>query len=172
MESAARQASKMLNGMYEALSASLPFAGDLLAENCRRLCLLMVALDEASVSPAWNIQPKMHLVQELCEQGLGDRPALMWTNRDEDFGGSLAKLARRRGGAHSAKAIGDSALMKFIARHPLPVLVRDKKNGDASVNVMYMHAGAGTSGSGQLGKCYLNVDACKRVFSKTLVHTG
>ena len=97
VESAARQASKMLNGMYEALSASAPFADDLLAENCRRLCLLMVALEEAAVSPAWRIKPKMHLVQELCEQGLGDRPALMWTYRDEHFGGALAKLARRRG---------------------------------------------------------------------------
>jgi hypothetical protein len=123
MESTAKEAAKLLNGMYECLSAAAVFSGDHLAERCRKLCLLWVAMEAQSVPPLWRVKPKMHLVQELCEMSIGDRPALSWTYRDEEFGGSLAQYARKRGGHHTPIAIGRAVLLKFIAKHPIPRIV-------------------------------------------------
>ena len=119
---AAKEMSKLLAGMYECLSATAPFAADPLADRCRRVCLLWVALEQSSPAPLWRVKPKMHLMQELCEESLGERPALSWCYRDEEFGGSLAQLARRRGGAHSALAVANAVILKFISRHPVPRL--------------------------------------------------
>lgn len=48
----------------------------------------------------WQLKPKHHLLLELLEFVAADQgnPKLYWTYADEDFGGWLAALARRRGG--------------------------------------------------------------------------
>ena len=44
----------------------------------------------------FRIKPKLHFFLHLCSDG--GNPAMHWCYRDEDFGGSVAKAARRRGG--------------------------------------------------------------------------
>ena len=46
----------------------------------------------------------------------GDNPALGWTYRDEDIGGYVAAVARRRGGKNSVVSAGQTALNKFRAK--------------------------------------------------------
>ena len=124
VETAAKRAAKELNAMYSCLSGDAPFAADRLANHSRRLASLWVGLERASDAPAWRVKPKLHLMQELCEEQLGCRPALFWTYRDEEFGGSLAALGRRRGGAHSASGVSTSIVLRFIARETVPSLGR------------------------------------------------
>ena len=124
VETAAKRAAQELSAMYSCLSESAPFAADRMANHSRRLASLWVGLERASDAPAWRVKPKMHLMQELCEVQVGCRPALSWTYRDEEFGGSLAALARRRGGAHSASGVSKSVVLRFIARETVPSLGR------------------------------------------------
>ena len=119
-ENCAKQLVVLLNGCYSALSSDVVFAADLLADRCRKMCVLWVALESRSDPPLWRVKPKMHLFQELAGMQVGDRPALSWTYRDEDFGASLAQRARVRGGHHTPKAVGQAVLLKFIAKHTLP----------------------------------------------------
>lgn len=122
LEAAARQIASELRAMYGCLSSEAPFAADRLATHCRRFAALWVTLKGRSADPLWRVKPKLHLLQELCEMSAGARPALFWTYRDEEFGGTCAQWARRRGGTHSAKAVGRSVLLRFITREAVPRL--------------------------------------------------
>ena len=53
----------------------------------------------------------------MVEQG--GRPSLYWTYCDEDFGGSVAHLARRRGNIASGRATSESVLSRFKVRTPV-----------------------------------------------------
>lgn len=120
-EAMVRQATLQLVACYNCLSATAerPRA---LADHCRRFCTLWVGCE--AINPTiFLIKPKMHLFQELCEMQ-DTRPAMHWTYRDEDFGGSLVSLGKRRGGKRTAKATGRQILTKFFARHPLPNFAR------------------------------------------------
>ena len=55
----------------------------------------------------------LHLFQELAEMD-GCQPALSWTYRDEDFGGTVAGLGRRRGGPRTIAATGSQVLQRFV----------------------------------------------------------
>ena len=110
-----RQTMASLEACYSCLSARADATN--LGVHCRRFCTLWVALERLDVG--FHIKPKTHLFQELCEMQR-TRPALHWTYRDEDFGGSLVSIGRRRGGHRSAIAMGRQILVKFCARHPLP----------------------------------------------------
>ena len=110
-----------LSQCYSCLSSSTLFARDLLAEHSRRFCTLWVAL-EGLGGDIFRIKPKMHMFQELCEVELPTSPTYFWTYRDEDFGGSLVSLGRRRGGHKGAGTLGAQILRKFCCRHRLPVL--------------------------------------------------
>ena len=105
---------------YSSLSETSIFATDLLRENCRRFCTLYVALSDAFEDPLFRVKPKMHFFQELCEMCGPTRPALHWTYRDEDFGGFVAKTARRRGGKHSVRAQSRMILNRYAAKHRVP----------------------------------------------------
>ena len=89
------------------------FNADVLAEHSRKLCLLWVALEETAADDNWRIKPKLHLFQELCEAG--SCPSTCWTYRDEDFGGTLARLSRRRGGHNRSQGLAKSVLLRFMA---------------------------------------------------------
>jgi len=65
--------------------------------------------------------PKLHLWQEMNEEQMGC-PATCWVYRDEDFGGSVMQLAKRKGGAHNPRSTAAAMLYKFTAKHDLPVL--------------------------------------------------
>ena len=111
-----------LSKAYDCLSAAT-FNPDHLETHVRQFCLLYVALEAATPNPKlWRVKPKLHLFAEL---GMArNRPALQWTYRDEDFGGTAAKTARRRGGSHSVRATGMNFLSKFFSKNRMPDLRR------------------------------------------------
>jgi hypothetical protein len=97
------------------------FAPARLAEASRRVAKLWVALEARSPEPLWRIKPKLHLAQELCEVVAFARgsPRSFWTYRDEDFGGKMAIVGRRRGGRGTALAVSTRLLQRFVCRHEL-----------------------------------------------------
>ena len=112
------QAAVKLNNCYQNL-AKYSYNRDNLAENCRKFCSLISALED--ISTLFPVLPKLHLFQELCS--FGDlSPSLTWCYRDEEFGGSLAALSRVRGGANRAAATANTMLQKFMCAHRLPKL--------------------------------------------------
>ena len=110
-----------LNACYENLSPE-KFQAEHLKINCRKYCTLLVAL-ESSVndSSRWHVKPKLHMFQELCET-MDSCPSLTWTYRDEDAGGGLMQVGRRRGGSNNCWATGLNVLDKFRAKNRIPVL--------------------------------------------------
>ena len=78
-------------------------------ENSRRFASLHVALETTGVEPC-GVEPKVHLFQELAKY------------RDEDFGGTVAGLGRRRRGPRTIAATGSQVLQRFVGRHQVPVL--------------------------------------------------
>ena len=107
---------------YRQLSDGVAFAADLLADHCRRFCTLYISLEE--IDATFRIKPKLHLMQELCEMSLPTCPAKHWTYRDEDRGGSLARLAQRRGGPKTPFSIGKTTLTKFRGNFRLPNFIQ------------------------------------------------
>jgi hypothetical protein len=82
--------------------------------------LLYKALEEHAVSVgscAWKVKPKFHIWQELCN--MPDNPVSHWVYRDEDFGGYVAQVAKRKGGKNTVRATGEQVLNKFRAKHTL-----------------------------------------------------
>ena len=98
------------------------YDGTVLADNSRKFCVLYSALESTvgATCPRWRMKPKTHLMQELCEMHTHN-PSSNWLYRDEDFGGSMAAFARRRGGPARPAVVSACVLMKFRARHPLPL---------------------------------------------------
>ena len=119
VEQCVKQTSLHLATCYDCLSSSAPFAADRMAENCRRFCTLYVGL-AARLPRVFHVKPKLHLFQELCEMELPGQPSTHWTYREEEFGGSIAQMGRRLGGAHTAVSTGHQVLNKFCARHKVP----------------------------------------------------
>ena len=113
IEHAAKQAAKHLLYCYELLTAD-SFHAQALKENAIKFLLLYSALQTNSAAPLWKLKPKHHLFAELCTEG--SNPSLLWTYRDEDFGGYLASSSRRRGGMYSAYSVAFSVLSKFRSK--------------------------------------------------------
>ena len=91
-----------LSACYDCLSADHP-SPNAFKDHSRRFASLFVALEQRTTT--FGIRPKLHMFQELCEMTVGSRPAAHWTYRDEDFGGSLVALAKKRGGKQSLKRL-------------------------------------------------------------------
>lgn len=119
-EATAAAIARQLHECYTMLAADV-FDSQALAGGSRRLCLLWVSLEKHAVAPNWRIKPKMHLFQELCEL-TQTNPSHCWVYRDEDFGGTIAQLSRRRGGHHRPHLTSRAVLAKFQAKHRVPVL--------------------------------------------------
>ena len=88
---AMRAAAVELHQCYQALSCNSILWEDILRASSEKFAAQYVALEN---EVTWRVKPKMHLFLELCSDG--SRPALFWTYRDEDFGGSCAAWAARR----------------------------------------------------------------------------
>ena len=116
-EAAAKTGMMHLHRCYEALSGDSIFASDVLREQSLRFALQYVALEQTAEGKAWRIKPKLHLFLEICCEG--SKPALFWNYRDEDFGGSVAHLSRRRGGLLSARAFSRNLLERFKVKEPM-----------------------------------------------------
>ena len=121
-EEAMIQASIRLDRCYTCLSSTSFNAADL-KQASAEFCALYVALSNRSDGAHWRVKPKFHLMQELCEMcPTGARPSSCWTYRDEDFGGYLAQTGAKRGGPASPGAQAKSILIRFAAKHSVPVI--------------------------------------------------
>lgn len=91
------QATLQLNACYSLLSRDLWNPQELATAGQRFLLLYVSLSDSDPEGMFWRFKPKHHLFQELCEF---DEccPSQNWTYRDEDMGGTVAAISRRRGG--------------------------------------------------------------------------
>ena len=69
----------------------------------------------------WRCKPKLHHFLELCSGT--SKPNLSWTYRDEDYGGTVAKLAHSRGGSTNPKVVSAKTLLRFKQQNAVPRLV-------------------------------------------------
>jgi hypothetical protein len=114
IEHAAKHCAIHLDACYSCLSSSA-YDSVSLAENCRKFCILYCGLSDITEDKAWRVKPKLHMFQELCEMS-------GWTYRDEDFGGSIAKYSRSRGGKDTPLSKARNVLTVFLAKNKIPVL--------------------------------------------------
>ena len=104
---------------YKALSAQVIFSNEFLIDHSIKFASQYVALCKAmtDTSKMWHVKPKLHMCLELCaEKG---KPSLCWTYKDEDYGGAVARLSRRRGGILSAQAFSHNLLQRFKLVQPV-----------------------------------------------------
>ena len=117
VEQAAKYAAIHLENCYKCLASSA-FDHETLQNESLAFCMLYKALEQDALSKGsvcWRVKPKFHVWQELCM--MPGNPADSWAYRDEDLGGSLASVARRRGGRNTVLSTGASVLNKFRAKH-------------------------------------------------------
>ena len=115
-EEAASVGMRHLYTCYQCLSEEVIFSKELLTDSSFKFAQQYVALEDRN-GRAWRVKPKMHLFLELCIEG--GKPATCWTYRDEDWGGSVAKMARRRGGLLSTAAFSSNVLNRFRMQQPV-----------------------------------------------------
>ena len=97
---------------YEALSSKSIFSKDILLESSVKFALQYVALSTIDENTSdWRVKPKLHMFLEVCSDG--SLPSMFWCYRDEDYGGSVARLARRRGGLLSAQSFSRTFLQRW-----------------------------------------------------------
>ena len=116
---AMKQAAFHLNEVYNALSANHPSPCDTMKEHGIKFAIQYVALHDYLNhldEKAWRIKPKLHLFLHITSDN--SLPRLCWTYRDEDFGGSVARMARRRGNLLKCGSTSKTCLGKFkISNH-------------------------------------------------------
>ena len=118
VQGAVRAAARCLAQVYSVLSEDA-FDEVVAREASTRFALLFLALHDAQHAAddrAWRLKPKLHLFLHMCSDG--SRPARFWTYRDEEFGGGVARRARRRGGILGAKSVFKNVLSRFWMQHP------------------------------------------------------
>ena len=121
VETTALEAAVCLNSCYNCLSQSL-YIGQTMEDNGRRFGLLYCSLERSSANKyRWRVKPKLRLFMHLTRASQG-RPAQCWTYRDEDFGGAISKLSRRRRGANTAASTARNTLTRFFSKHQVPLL--------------------------------------------------
>ena len=120
LENTAKAAMEHLSQCYNLLSPEI-FSADMMGFHSQRFCLLYVALEQA-LPQQFHIKPKLHMFQELTQMSRSC-PSLFWTYRDEEFGGTVAQLSRRRGGSNNPAATAISLLSKFKANNNVPCIV-------------------------------------------------
>ena len=111
-----------LNKCKECLSQNADCLwSDILEDSAKRFALQLDALSQIAEKKDYKVRPKMHHFLEMCADG--QKPSLSWTYRDEDYGGTIAKLSRRRGGKKSATSWSFQTLTLFQIHNPVPRLL-------------------------------------------------
>ena len=116
---AMRHAAFSLNEVYSALSSQHPSPCETMKEHGMKFAIQYVSLHDhlnAADDKAWRIKPKLHLFLHVTSDA--SIPRLTWTYRDEDFGGSVARMARRRGNLLSCRATSRLTLCRFKIENP------------------------------------------------------
>ena len=118
-ELAASVAMTHLAKCYDALSAG---HGDSLAAlklHSRLFAAQLVALEGVfGDNGSWRIKPKLHQFLEICSDG--SWPSANWNYRDEDFGGNMSRMSRRRGGLLSTLSTSRALITRFRIKVPFP----------------------------------------------------
>jgi hypothetical protein len=121
LESSIIHCTNYLSNCYANLSPA-QFSAASLKDASRKFALLYVTLEQLFNNRLrWHVTPKLHLFQELCEE-CSTCPSLSWVYRDEDMGGTLMGLGRRRGGSNNITTTACSVLNRFIANNRMPSL--------------------------------------------------
>ena len=108
-----------LHMTYEALSEGHPEPQNSMREHGIKFATQYVALHDllnGQNEKSFKIKPKLHLFMHITSDN--SLPRLTWTYRDEDFGGSVARMARRRGGCLTCKVTSKTTLQKFKISNP------------------------------------------------------
>ena len=109
-----------MNELYSALSADHPSPSNAMREHGIKFALQYVALHDhlnPADDKAFRIKPKLHLLLHITSDN--SVPRLIWTYRDEDFGGSVARMARRRGNLLRCGSTSYTCLAKFKISNPV-----------------------------------------------------
>ncbi len=117
---AMRHAAFHLNEVYSALSADHPDPCATMREHGIKFAIQCVGLRDhlnAADDKAWRIKPKLHLFLHITSDN--SVPRLKWTYRDEDFGGSVARMARRRGNLLKCSSTSMATLARFKIGNPV-----------------------------------------------------
>ena len=118
VEKAVKMAAQHLKQVYDTLSESSFLSADVARSEGLKFALQYVALhDVAGTEKRWKIKPKLHLWLHMISDG--SKPSRYWNYRDEDYGGSVAKLSRRRGGLQKPGPMSRNVLMRFLVKQPL-----------------------------------------------------
>ena len=130
VESQMIAAARDLEVCYQSLAEGSIFFADLLREHSMRFAQSYNALNESTYNPKiWRIKPKMHMWLELCSEG--SKPSMFWCYRDEDWGGFVARAARRRSGVLSARSFSYNLNVRF--RIYQPIMHKDVVSGLTSL---------------------------------------
>ena len=113
-------ASQYLCKCYSGLGHNDGDAQAQLPDNARKFAIMMVSLEQLNPD-RWRVYPKLHKMLHMVEQG---QPSSRWVYKDEDFGGPVAGLARRRGGQLNPTTTSSSTLARFLLRQSPHQLVR------------------------------------------------
>ena len=117
-EMAAKTAAYHLNVCYSTLKVP---NSDALFNSSQAFVLQYAALAQVSNGIAWRVKPKMHMFLELCAEE--SQPQLSWTYRDEDYGGSIAKVCKMRGMWKKVSCFASHALDLFHIDNDFPRIV-------------------------------------------------
>ena len=60
------------------------------------------------------------MMQDMCEMAGHTSIGSTSTYRDEEFGGTVVAMGRRRGGHNTAASVGSQTLLKCCARFQVP----------------------------------------------------
>lgn len=66
----------------------------------------------------WVMKPKFHMLAEIALAG--DKPSDNWVYRDEEAGGTMARVAHAKGGPVNQWSIATRVLNKFSAEFSVP----------------------------------------------------
>ena len=122
-EAAVIQCAQHLHNCYQQLSQQV-FEPSALHREALKFAALYVTLNQISVQQGrqlFKVTPKLHLFLELTFDPKAS-PSTGWTYRDEDWGGQMSELARRRGGNLTCLAVAQAMFHKFAALHQVPSL--------------------------------------------------
>jgi hypothetical protein len=109
LEQTTLAATNHLHNCYEALRKTVIFRRDTMTTNGKRFVLLYDALTQRH--PAFfRCKPKLHLFVHLTQES---DPKANWTYRDEDFGGTVSRISRRRGAPMTRKAFFANVMDRF-----------------------------------------------------------
>jgi hypothetical protein len=118
VEEAALAGTGHLAECYNALSSDSVFPVDVMRFSSIQFAQQYVSLEAAFDDPkAWRVKPKLHVFLEVCSEG--GKPAMYWNYRDEDWGGSLSRMSRRKGGILTVTGFSRNVLRRFMIQQPV-----------------------------------------------------